>query len=744
MAEAAAAPRRDLLVVEGMFCAACAATLEARLGRLPGIEAAAVDLASGAALLHWAPGRADLPSATRLIASLGYRARRPDEAPAPDARGDPARSLQLRLALALFFGMWTMLPSIGLYLGVAPDAETARALALAAGAFSAPVVLVAGRPFYAMAASTLRAGAPGIDALVALGVLGALVLSGIALARGGSEVYFEVPVALITLQLLARLVDLRLARTGRDALARLLDLAPPRALRLDAQGRGERVPASVLAPGDLVLVDAGETLAVDGRVERGDAQLDRALLTGESRPVPVAAGVAVHAGEVVAEGRLRIRVTARAGDRRVDALARQVRTLLLSRPAWQRGVDLLARHFLALAGLAAFLGAGLALLDGADAGAAAERALAVFVIACPCALSLAAPLAALVATRRAAEAGILLRDLRTLSAGATADVVFVDKTGTLTEGRPTVRAVHAAGIDEPGLLALAARAERFSRHPFAAAVCAAARAAGVEPRGDDGVEGRSLAGRGVRLEAPDGVVRVGSADWFAQAGLALPPLAPTRATRLWVARGERVLGALDLDDALRPGAAEAVAALRAGGATVVILSGDAEGPVVALAERLGIEGVARCAPEDKVARIEAARAAGARVAFVGDGLNDGPALAAADLGIAVDSALDAARTASAVTLVRGGVERLPEVLSLIRSGRSVLRRNLVWAVAYNVLAIPAALLGWVHPAVAAVAMAASSLTIVASSLGVRSRVPAAARVADPGPASLVAGAASRA
>jgi cation transport ATPase len=317
-----------------------------------------------------------------------------------------------------------------------------------------------------------------------------------------------------------------------------------------------------------------------------------------------------------------------------------------------------------------------------------------------------------VAARRGADEGILLRDLRAITSGAAVDVVFVDKTGTLTTGRPSVRALQPApGVPAETLLRCAAMAELRSRHPFAAAIVAEARAAGLELAPPARARFENLPARGVRLSGAHGTVRVGSAAWLASEGFSLPPETPADVSRVWVARDARILGAIDLTDALRLGAAQAVTQLQALGVRVVLLSGDAPGPVEELAAQLGVEARARCTPEDKVEAVEAARAAGARTAFVGDGLNDGPAIAAAELGIAVEEALDGARTASAVALLQGGIERVPEVLALTRRARRILRQNVAWALLYNACAVPAALAGFVHPAVAAVAMALSSITV---------------------------------
>lgn len=709
-------------MVDGMFCAACAASLEHRLQKLPAVTDACVDLAAGAALVRWKQGGKDAAAAGRAIAALGYTSRRPDTAAADSGAQDPYRSLAIRLVIALFFGMWVMLPSVGLYLDAAPDPGDAFGLAAAAAIASLPVIGWAGLPFYSMAWSTLRAAAPGVDALVTLGVIGAVLLSLVSLARGGSDVYFEVAVTLITLQLLARLIELRVARGGRDAMARLLDLAPPRVLRSRAGQAPELVPVSQLVVGDTVIAEAGETLALDGEAETDGASLDRHLLSGETGAVSVRRGTPVHAGEVVLEGPLRMRVTSTAGRRRVDDLARQVRALIMQKPAWQRGVDVIARYFLLLATVAAGCGALLAGASGEGVWSSAERALAVFVIACPCALSLAAPLAGLGAARSAAGSGVLLRDLRAVTRAGHIDTLFVDKTGTLTEGRPAVSALYPqAGCSGRELLAVAAAVELESRHPFARAILDAAENSGVLAsesalsQATPMAERRTVRGAGVRMRQESETLRVGSEDWFAREGLACPELPGGGLSRVWVARGREVLGAIDLDDPLRPGVAAAVGKLRQSGISVTILSGDAAAPVARIARQLGIRGVARCSPEEKVQYVEAAAARGEITAFVGDGLNDGPAIAAADLGVAISESLDAARTASAATLLKGGVERMPEVLAIVASARRILRQNIIGAIAYNAFAIPAALIGVVHPAIAAVAMALSSITVVLNS-----------------------------
>ncbi|MEO0423074.1 MAG: cation-translocating P-type ATPase [Pseudomonadota bacterium] len=719
--------RTDVLLIDGMFCAACAASVEAAIRRHPGVDEVNVNFAAEAAVIERAAGRAggDLPALIERIASLGYRARSSALAEGGERsrEHDPiARDLSLRLIIAVFFGMWVMLPSVGLYLDAgAGQPVTQWRLALAAGVLCLPVVLWSGLPFYRMAWRTLRAGTPGIDALVTIGTVGALLLSVISLSRGSAAVYFEVAVALIALQLLARLIDLRVRRRAREAISALVALTPTRLRRL-RNGEERDVALKEIKIGDRLRVLAGERLAVDGVVHEGLASVDRSLLSGESEAVTVQAGAALHAGERLVDGAVTLEVMAGAGRRRLDALAKQVRQMLASKAPWQRAVDRLARYFLWLS-LALGAVAGVAVFAvGGEPQAAALRALAVFVIACPCALSLAAPLAGLCASQAASRQGIILRDLNAITSAATPTHVFLDKTGTLTRGMPSVRALHPRkSVDGDELLRRAGEAERLSTHPLAQGIVEAARTRGLlGPTPSAGARVSVVPGKGLRYRSDDGQETcLGSTTWFEQLGLVTADIAPPLAgpaTRVWVAHGGQVLGAIDLIDDLRGGVDEALVALREEGVQLGILSGDSAEPVAYLAQTLGIDGRFGLSPEAKVEAIEAVRAQhpGAVVAFVGDGLNDSPALAAADLGVAVGEATDAARAAAAVTLTDGGVERMPGLLRLVRRLRAVVRRNLAWAIAYNVLALPAAAAGWVHPAVAASAMALSSISIIAS------------------------------
>lgn len=695
-----------------MFCAACAASVEATLRKQPGVNEISVNFAADAAVVDW-DGEAK-SALLDAVASLGYRGYFIGDAQDKGhAGGDAERGFTLRLVVAVFFGMWAMLPTVALYIGGLAN-TSAYLLAVAVAVFSLPVIAYSGTPFYRMGIATLRSGVAGIDALVSLGVAGAVALSAWNLARGSSDVYFEVAIALITLQLVARLLDLRVRRRARDAVLGLLQSAPT-TVRVEHEDGSQRlVPLNEARPGARVRLRPGDRIAVDGVVLEGLAEIDRTLISGESRPVLVSPGDRVHAGERLLDAALLIEVTATTGKRRIDSLAQQIRKSLAAKSAWQRVAELIARYFLwGSAGAALVTGVALVLLD-AGLETAAVRALAVFVIACPCALSLAAPLAGLLACAAAARRGMIIRDLSATTGAAVPERLFLDKTGTVTRGRPRVETVHAlAGRSDSDVLAVAALAERYSEHPIAAAICAAAGNLPVRP-GDT----RAVPGFGVTWRAGEEVIRVGKPAWFDDA----PQLPVTVLTRVLVEHCGQVIGAIDLDDALREGIEHAVERLRERGVEIVILSGDRAAAVRRVADLLGVRWEADLTPENKLARIEEAKAAGRVVAFAGDGLNDGPALAAADLGIAVEGATDAARNAAAVAFTTGGVADLPELFALTRRTRRVIYQNLGWAIAYNGVAIPAAMLGYVHPAIAAAAMALSSIAIVLNSLRVSRRL----------------------
>lgn len=704
-------PESQVLVVEGMFCASCAAAVEAVLSRQPGVLAASAHFAADAAVVEWDPTQTSLETLREAIRRIGYQTRTLDE-PADSAREVKLR-LAERLAVAIFSGMWSMFAVSALYFG-SPDAQTSYLLAIGSGAFAMPALLWSGWPFYVAGWRTLKAGAPGLDSLILIGVTLAVLLSLVSLQAGRSEVFFDAALMLVTFQLVARLVDRRLRSEAAKRVRGLLDAGNHQARRV-SDGGEEWVPVSALRGGDHLRLLPGDTVAVDGPVVGGMLWVDRSRLTGESEPVDLGVGSRLWAGDRVVGGLADMAAEALVGSRRIDALASQVRRVLTEKPAWQRKVDALARYLIPLSAGVAALGAGLALLEGASTLDAAARALSIFVISCPCALSLAVPLVASRTVANSAHMGALLRDTDLIQHFRIPDVIFLDKTGTLTQGHPVVVSMYpASGIDDRDLRRWAAMASAGSSHPLARALASLA--------GEGAAAGHGLVhdvpGQGLVWTLEDQEIRVGQRTWFTEQGIAIPEDGDRR-TMSHVVRNGRWVGAFEFADTLRHGVSDCVDKLRALGCDIVILSGDRERAVVEVARPLGLAYASGISPEAKLERIQKERAQNRYVAFCGDGINDGPALAAADLGVAVSGASPAAQSAAALTLLNGGVEDLPRIFALLARSSRVIRQNLFFAVAYNAAAVPLAVAGYVHPLLAAVAMSLSSITVLANTARLR-------------------------
>lgn len=715
MSAAGTSGRTVAFAVEGMSCASCARAVEELLGRTPGVREARVAYASGTAEAVLAGEHADLDAAVARAEARGYRLRPLTEAGDRGREAGELRELQARLAVAAFFGASTMTVALLLHLDAFATAPEARLAAATSGLLALPAVLIGGWPFARRAALGLRDGVLGMDLLVALGAASAFALSTALLLAGSANVFFDTAAMIVVFLLVGRVLERSARHRALDAIRSLLSLLPPTATRVEPD-RERAVEVDQIAVGDRVRVRPGERVPVDGRIVEGRARVDRSLLTGESAPAAVGIGDAVEAGVISLDGTFVARVEATAGQRAVDHVRRAMARFLASRAPTQDLADRVARVLipavLTLAGLTALAH----LLLGASPVDAVLTATAVVVVACPCALGLATPLALVVAAGRAARRGIVFRDGSALERAASVRAVAFDKTGTLTEGRPHLASLHpAAGVADQRLLALAAGVEAHSTHVLARAVRDAAHAAGLEPLAVD--DPRTVPGLGVRAESAAGTVRVGSDAFLREAHIAVPPLDLGEGTAVHVAEGARWLGALRLEDRLRPSTRAAVRALEGARLDIALLTGDAPRPAHAVAHRIGLDParvLAAMRPLDKAHWI--AERAPRPIAFVGDGINDGPALAAADLGVAVDEATDVALGAADLVLRRGGVGLLPESLALARRTRAVMRQNLLWALAYNALAIPAAMAGAIPPAVAALAMAASSLTVVLSSM----------------------------
>ncbi|PWG60945.1 heavy metal translocating P-type ATPase [Spiribacter halobius] len=695
-----------------MMCGSCAAAVAAVLQRQPGVLGAGVNFAADAASVRWNPARTSLEAICGAVTRLGYPARPLGDGDSGTPHAALRRALQLRLAVAVCFGMWSMMAAVLLYLGpLGPVEPWARwYLALASGVLALPVLGYSAHAFYLAGWRTLRAGVPGLDSLITLAVVAAVLISGWRLAQGSAEVYFDAAVMLVTFQLVARLIDHRVRRQAAGAVQAYLRALPEQALRLDSMGQAETVPVAALTVGDRVRIPPGERIAVDGTVVTGRSAVDCSMLTGESTPRRCTTGRAVLAGSRNGEGTLEVRVDNAAGRRRIDRLARSVRHLLGHKSALQRITDRMARALLPVVIVAATLAAALVLANGGPVTEAAARALAVLVITCPCALSLAVPLVAVMAISQAGRQALLFRDPAVLEAAAGGRTVVFDKTGTLTESTPAVGRVDPApGTDRDELLRLAASASAGSHHPLGKALQGVG--TGVDTAGARRVD----AGDGITWDGPHGRVRVGRADWLWRHGIDVPS-ARDRGTEVCVARGSSFLGRIHFHERLRPEARAVIASLRNLGCGIRILSGDSPRACRRIADQLGLAPqavLARRTPEAKRAEIEALQRHD-RVIFVGDGQNDGLALAAAELGLAVGEAEPTARAAAAAILPRG-ISAVPDALGLARHARNAMHRNLAWALAYNALALPAALMGYVPPVIAAITMGSSTLCVLVNS-----------------------------
>lgn len=722
---------RMVVSIEGMWCASCALAVERIIARTPGVSAASTSFAGGSALVRWDPALVDLDQLFARVEKLGYRIVPLVEAQEMEAQIDiQARAVWMRLAVAAFFGMWSMLGSVALYLdrGLAASPE-GWWVALATCLAALPVVAWSGLAFYRAGWRTLRAGVPGMDALISTGVLASSLLSAWSLLRGSADVYADTATMLVTFLLCGRLIELHARRRNSVAVNALRQAVPETAARIGADGVPAQVRADQCAPGDLVLVQAGERIAVDGVVVEGESEIDGAIVNGESAPAPVRAGERVAAGCVNLSSRLVLRVEQAYGQRFIDRIGVRMLELLGTRSAAAMLAERFARWLVPAAVVLAAASFALAWAGTGDATQAALRALSVLVAACPCAVGLALPLAYAAATASAARQGILLRDPASLEALAGAREILFDKTGTLTEGTLEVGTVLGSALAAPAeVLQWAARAEADIAHPVARAIRAAAQASAGDGAPADGKTERH--GRGAVWRGGDtaDTVVVGSAAFVAGQGIAPPPEgAREAATRVEVARNGAWIGAIVLRDRVRADAAAALAAFAQGQVRARLVTGDSAEAALPVAAAVGMapgQVHAHCSPEDKV---DVVRQAGKPVVFVGDGVNDALALAAAGCGISVNGATPAAVATAGVVVASGGLHQVAVAWRHARRTVKVVRQNLAFSMVYNVIVLALASSGGVTPAAAAFAMLASSLTVSANAGRLL-------RLAAPGPA----------
>jgi Cu2+-exporting ATPase len=703
-------------VIEGLRCASCVWVNEKILAGLPGVTAARVNYGTHRARVRFDPAHTTPAGLFAAVASLGYLPR-PFTADAVHRLQErERRGLLIRFGTALFLSMQLMGYSLALYAGYfqGMDATTKQLLHWFAAVVTTPVVGYCGWPFLAGAWRSLRNRAASMDLLIALGVLAAYAASLHALFFGG-EVYFDTAAMIITLILAGRLFENAARRQAAAGINRLLQLAPEMANRLDSSGQTTRVESALLQPNEQVRILPGERFPIDGTIAAGETEVDQSAATGEALPVLRRPGETVLGGTLNLLAPVTVTVTRPAGESFVARVARLVEEAQSRRAPIQELADRVSARFVPLVALIA---AGTWLYWSVQDRAATQpllAAVAVLIIACPCALGLATPTAVLVASGVAARRGILFRGGDILEATARLNCACFDKTGTLTTGNPRVIAIHPATGSSNELLAVAAAIEAESTHPLAIGICRAARERGLSIAPLPRVH--TLPGRGLTAATPQGLLLAGSRALLTEHAVSPPETEPTSATEIHLARAGSYLGRILLEDPPRPQAATVIADLQRLGLRTVLLTGDTPAAGAALAARLGLAEVhGGLAPDAKCRAVHDLQQSGQRVLMVGDGINDAPALTAAEVGCSMVGGTDIALDSSALVLTRPELNRLTEALQLARRTLTIIRQNLFWAFAYNLTALPLAAMGKLAPIHAAAAMALSSVCVVGNSL----------------------------
>ncbi len=743
------------LSIGGMTCAACAARVEKKLNALDEVSAT-VNFATGRALVT-APESVPVQRLVEAVTAAGYQAGLPEQETAGDAQAGAAgpeaeaarvRDLRNRLIVALVFFiplsdlsvLWSLFPWSRF-----PGWQWILVL------LAAPVVIYSAWPFHRAALRNARHGSSSMDTLVSLGITAACgwsVYAMFVLDRGqarlsvgqmllhasGGGIYLEVAASVTTFLLAGRWYEARARRDAGDAMRELAAAGARDACVLQADGTEHQVPVAELRTGDRFVVRPGERIAADGEVEFGQSAVDRSMMTGESIPADAAEGDMVTAGTVVVAGRLVVRAVKVGRDTQLAHLVALIEQAQSQKAAVQRMADRISAVFVPAVLMASGLTLAGWLLAGAPVEQAFSAALAVLIIACPCALGLATPAALMVACGRGAQLGIFITRYQALESSRAIDTVVLDKTGTVTTGVMAVTGVMVAdGQSRETLLRLAGAVEQASEHPVAGAISAAAQAElGSLPQADRFL---ALSGLGARGTVDGHDVIIGREDLFTHLEITVPAsLAricqePDGSTVVLAGWDGQARGAIAIADTIKPAATAAVTELRRLGLRTVLLTGDSQATAQAVAARAGTdEVIAGALPGHKVAMIRDLQAQGHQVAMVGDGINDGPALAAADLGIALGSGTDVAISAADLLVLRDDLGAVPDAIRLARGTLAVIRGNLAWAFGYNLAAIPLAAAGFLNPLIAGAAMALSSAFVVGNSVRLRHfGAPAGAR-----------------
>ena len=721
--ELAGGIRQATLLVEGMTCGACVWLIERGMLRCDGVRSAAVNLSARRVQVEWDGSRVQLSAILHAIHALGYRAQAFEPSAARAAAARERRGMLWRLFVAGLGMMQVMMYAVPVYMaGGDMSAEAVQLMRWASFVLTVPVVFWSAGPFFASAWRDVRARRVGMDVPVALGIAVAFAASAWATWTGRGEVYFDSVAMFVFLLLGARFLESMARAKAAESQLRLVRHAPAVADRLLPSGGTERVPVARLAAGDLVLVAPGASVPADGRVREGRSAADESMLTGEARPVTKSAGASVIGGSVNLASPLTVEVTRVGADTVMAGILRLMDRAQSARPRIAQAADRAAQGFVAVLLLVA-LGTALA-WTAVDPGRALEVMVAVLVVSCPCALSLATPAALTAATGALHRRGILITRGHAIETLSKATHVVFDKTGTLTTGRLTLIGVMPLGPRRgPECLALAAALERGSEHPIARAIRAEAGSARVSAEDITNVPGLGVEGwvEGRRL-------RLGSLAFAGElARQRLPYELAFLADYVSVAALADETGYIalfTLSDGPRRGAQWLVQELQARGKQVCLLSGDRQAAVAQVARQLGIRDFrAEADPAAKLAYVRALQSRGAVVAMVGDGVNDAPVLAAAEVSIAMGDGTDLARASADLVLLAGDIDRLAAAFDTARAAMRIIRQNLVWAAAYNLLAIPLAVAGWITPVLAGAGMALSSLAVVTNALRLQQAGP---------------------
>jgi Cu+-exporting ATPase len=728
-------------VIRGMHCAACAANIEKSLKKLPGVQSARVNFAAAKAWIEFDPSRTGLAAFRKAVADAGYTALDPAETTPGEEdrfRRDEGLAYRRRFLIALAFALPLLVLAMGPHLGMRLPLADGRLIALLQLALTAPIVLAGSRFYTRGFRSLIRARTATMDTLVALGTGAAflyslVVTAALVLGQTGvsaHDLYYEVAGLLIAFILLGKYLE-SLARGRAGAAIAGLARLQPSVARIVRDGKETEIPIEDVTVGDRLVVRPGEKIPVDGTLAEGRSTVDESMLTGEAAPAEKEPGSAVTGGTINLAGAFTFTAIRVGKDTTLARIMRLVKEAQGSRAPVQDLADRVAARFVPAVAAAALITFAVWLLLGQPFDFALSSAISVLIIACPCALGLATPTGVMVATGMAARRGILIRTAAALQAAEKIDLVVFDKTGTLTRGKMEVIAAFAADGDERELLARAAGLEKFSEHPLARAVLRRAEAELIsipEP-----ADFAALPGQGVRGILAGSPHHVGNRRLMEKIGVdlagaeaRLPAWEGAGHTVIFLASEKRFLGAIAIGDAPKPSAAHAVRALQGMGVEVAMITGDNRRTAEAIAAEIGIGQVlAEVLPGEKAGAIVRFQSAGKRTAMVGDGINDGPALARADVGIAIGSGTDIAREAGEIILVR---DNLLDVVTAIRLARFAMRKirlNLFWAFAYNAIGIPLAagalypLTGvLLSPVFAGAAMALSSVSVVLNSLSI--------------------------